>query len=215
MSEPIYIYDLEQGSPEWQAVRLGIPTASCFDRIVTPAKGELSKQAGTYRNELLAEWLSGMPGDSFSNDWTERGNELEAEARAYYAFHSDTEVSQVGFVYADEARMVGCSPDGLVSDDGILEFKCPKPSTHIGYLLDGKLPTTYRAQVQGGLMVTGREWCDFCSYAPGLPPLIVRVNRDADFIAKLRAALSSFIESIQSGREALRAHGYEPQASNP
>lgn len=207
----IYVTDIEQGTPEWRSMRLGIPTASCFDRIVTPAKGELSAQSGTYLNELLAEWLSGAPGDSFTSGWTERGTELEPEARAYYAFERDADVQQVGFVFADSTRMVGCSPDGLVADGGIVEFKCPKPSTHIGYLLAGSLPTTYRAQVQGSLMVTGREWCDFVSYCPALPTLIVRVERDVEFIVRLRAALAAFIDRIHEGRAALIAKGYAPQ----
>lgn len=206
----IYIDDIEQGTPEWHALRLGIPTASCFDRIVTPAKGELSTQSSAYLHELLAEWLSGASGASFSSPWTERGTDLEPEARAYYAFERDTDVHQVGFVFADSTRMVGCSPDGIVGDDGLLEFKCPKPATHIGYLLAGKLPTTYRAQVQGSLMVTERLWCDFVSYCPGLPPLIVRVERDTDYIAKLRAGLKTFIERLHEGRAALAAKGYAP-----
>lgn len=206
----IYIDDIEQGTPEWHELRCGIPTSSCFDKIVTPAKGELSAQSSTYLHELLAEWLSGEPGDSFSSRWTERGTELEPQARAYYAFERDADVRQVGFVFADSTRMVGCSPDGLVDDNGLLEFKCPKPSTHIGYLLAGKLPTTYRAQVQGSLMVTGRQWCDFVSYCPGLPPLIVRVDRDAEFIAKLRAALATFTSRLKDGRGALRKMGHAP-----
>lgn len=206
----IYVNDIEQGTPEWHGLRLGIPTASCFDKIVTPAKGDLSTQSSAYLHELLAEWLSGEPGDSFSSRWTERGTELEPEARAFYSFERDVDVEQVGFVFGDETRMFGASPDGLIGDDGMLELKNPKPSTHLGYLLAGKLPTTYRAQVQGSLMVTGRQWCDFVSYCPNLPPLIVRVERDVEFIAKLRAALETFVARIHESRAALLDKGYAP-----
>jgi len=204
----IYVRDIEQGTDEWRALRLGIATASRFDSIITPAKGELSKQADGYARELLAEWLSGQAAETYQSAWMARGNDMEPEARDYYAFERETVVERVGFVYADDSRMYGCSPDGLIGDDGLLEMKNPKPSTHIGYLLNGGLPLDYRPQVQGSLLVTGRAWCDFLSYCPGLPPLLLRVTRDEDYIGKMRAALAAFVQSIHEGRQALIAKGY-------
>lgn len=207
----IYVTDIEQGTEAWFAARLGIATASRFDSIITPAKGEPSKSAEGYLRELLAEWLSGRPAESYTSGWMERGKEIEAEARDFYAFERGGDVQQVGFVYADDSRMVGCSPDGLISDDGMIEIKSPAPKTHIGYLLDGGLPLDYRPQVQGSLLVTGRAWCDFLSYCPGLPPLLVRAERDAPYINKMADALEDFVHRIHKGRDELRARGYAPQ----
>lgn len=207
----IYVTDIEQGTPEWFALRLGIATASRFDSIITPAKGELSKQSDGYLRELLAEWLSGRAAESYTSGWMERGKEVEAEARAFYAFERGGDVQQVGFVYHDEARMIGCSPDGLLGDDGMIEIKSPAPKTHIGYLLDGGLPLDYRPQVQGSLLVTGRAWCDFLSYCEGLPPLLVRVEPDRAYMDKMADALMDFVQRIHKGRDELRARGYAPQ----
>lgn len=206
----IYLTDIEQGTPEWQACRIGIPTASRFDCIVTPARAELSKQSDGYLRELLAEWLSGRVAESYTSGWMQRGNETEPEAREYYAFVRDLDVARVGFVYGNESRMFGCSPDGLVGDDGMIEIKSPAPKTQIGYLLDRQLPLDYKAQVQGSLMVTGRTWCDFLSYCPGLPPLLLRIERDDKYIEKLREGIDSFIGSIHAGRAALTEKGYVP-----
>jgi len=205
----IYIHDIEQGTPEWFGLRVGIPTASRFDAIVTPARGDLSKQSEGYMRELLAEWLSGKPAESYTTGWMQRGVEMEAEAREYYAFVRDVDVLRAGFVYADDRRLYGCSPDGLPGD-GLLEIKSPAPKTHIGYLLDGSLPLDYRAQVQGSLLVTGRDWCDFLSYCPGLPPLLLRVERDEKYIAKLREGIESFLTAMLAMRETLTGKGYAP-----
>jgi len=209
----IIVRDIDQGTPEWHALRLGIATASRFDSIITPAKGELSKSSEGYLRELLAEWLSGRPAESYISAWMERGSEVEGEARAYYAFERDSDVEQVTFCYADESRMLGCSPDGLISDEGLIEIKSPAPKTHLGYLLDGALPLDYRPQVQGALLVTGRAWCDFLSYCPGLPPLLIRVERDEEYIKKMREALEAFVARIIEGRNKLAALGYQKEAA--
>jgi len=207
---PIYVHDIEQGTPEWQAIRCGVATASRFDSVITPAKGEPSKQSDGYLRELLAEWLSGRPAESYQSTWMARGHEMEDEARAFYAFEREVSVTQCGFVYMDDTRAIGCSPDGLVGDGGMIEMKNPKPSTQIAYLMDGGLPLDYKCQVQGSLMVTGREWCDFLSYCPGLPTLLIRVHRDAEFITKLRAALSAFVTRLEAGKKELISKGYQP-----
>lgn len=167
-----------QGSDEWAKCRLGIPTASEFGKIITPSKLEPSKQADTYINKLVAEWLRGKPDESFQSDWMKRGIEVEEEARDFYSFHTDVEVRQVGFCMV-ETRMYGCSPDGLVENDfpGGLEVKCPSPGVHVGYLLANKVPTEYRLQILGSILITGYEWWDFISYHPDMKPVIVRTYR--------------------------------------
>lgn len=184
------IVDCEQGTESWFQARLGIPTASNFNKIVT-SKGEPSKQAQKYIYQLAGEAIIGKQEDSFQSLDMIRGNELEAEARDFYRVVTDSEVKEVGFCVTDD-RTCGASPDSLVGEKGLLEIKCPKLSTHIGYLIENKLPTDYVQQCQGQLYVTGRDWLEFVSYYPSIKPLIVRVKRDNAFLKKLKVELDKF-----------------------
>lgn len=189
--------DCQQGTPEWTQARLGIPTASQFDRIVT-ASGKPSKSAERYMCELLAEKMLGHPVvDWAGNDWTHRGTELETEAVRWYEFERDTEVEAVGFVMRDD-RQAGCSPDRLVGNDGLLQIKCPSAAVHVSYLLG--MDDIYKVQVQGELYICEREWSDLVSYHPSLPRAVVRVHRDDEFIAALAKGLDSFIGRIRAAR---------------
>ena len=206
------VVDCEQGTPAWEQARAGIPTASEFKKIYT-STGKDSTQAGTYMNALLAEWLIGGSTEAYTNKWMERGTELEAEARAAYSFENDAEVVQVGFCYRDERHYLGCSPDGLIGSAGMVEFKCPKASTHVEYLRKWRLPADYVTQVQGQLFVTDRDWCDFVSYYPGLDSFVLRVSRDEKFIVGLRTALDRFLEKLFEARRLLEQDGHFPPAS--
>ena len=200
------ILDCEQRSEEWHAARRGIPTASNFGCILTPT-GKPSTQAEGYMLKLLAAWATGKTEDAYQNAWMERGSEIEAEARDWYEFHSDADVQQVGLVYRDETRLVACSPDGLVPDGGF-ECKCPAGSTQVGYLLDGRLPMKYIPQVQGSMYVTGRKWWDFLSYHPDFTKqLLIRVERDEQYIGLLHAALTKFVAKMIEKQKALAAKG--------
>jgi len=170
------IIDCKQGTEEWLRARIGIPTASEFSKIITPAKMQPSKSADGYINKLVGEWMTGEPDETFKSELMDRGTELEDEARDYYTFHTDQEVTQIGFCLED-AKRFGCSPDGLIGEDGGLEIKCPSRGVHIGYLISNKIPTVYLLQVLGSLLVTGRDWWDFISYYPGIEPLIIRTGR--------------------------------------
>lgn len=207
------VLDCEQGSPEWLQCRAGIPTASNFDRIVTPG-GKLSASRDKYLYELLTEWALGPQENEFQgNYWIERGKDMEAEARSYYAMMRDMEPRRVGFVYRDESRMVGCSPDWLCGDTGQAEVKCPKPSTHMAYLMEGG--AQYTCQVQGQLWVTKREWSDFVSYCPGLPPLVVLCEPEKKMQDAFDQHLPAFIEELQEGRAKLLAMGVTPFIVTP
>ena len=192
-----------QGDDVWRQVRTGIPTASSFDKICTPATAKASAQAEAYMFKLLAEWMTGAKEDEEPTEWMLRGIELEGAARETYQFINDDIVDTAGFIYSDEDRLFGCSPDGLVGGNGGLEIKCPAPHTHVEYLLGGKLPTKYIPQTQGCMLVTGREWWDFMSYHPEMPPLIVRVERDDVYIAKLHELLIAFTTEMLDKREKL------------
>jgi putative phage-type endonuclease len=185
----------EQRTPEWYEERMGIPTASSFDKIIT-SKGDISASRTKYLYKLVAEKLSGTVETSYINDAMQHGIDTEAEARKVYELITLNDVEHVGFCLSDCERY-GASPDGLVGEDGLLEIKCPKAETHIEYLLNGKLPTAYFQQVQGQLLVTGRKWCDFMSYVRNLKPFIIRVGRDEEFIKKLEQALIEFDKEKQ------------------
>lgn len=173
----------EQGSDEWLAARVGCPSGSGFSKLIT-STGQVSKSRDTYINQLVAERFTNEPTQIFETEWMARGRELEVDARAFYEFEKDCHVKETGFL-KHEVYECGVSPDGLVGDDGGLEIKCPAPPNHVKYVRTGKLPTEYKAQVQGCLWITGRKWWDFLSYHPSLPPLLIRIERDEAFIEAL------------------------------
>ncbi len=195
------VIDVKQGSPEWWEARKGIPTASNFDRILTPKTQKLSSSLDDYLCELIADSRRITPWtepEEYRSKAMQHGLATEAEARRWYEMERDCQVFEVGFcVEGDGCQAIGCSPDGLIGDNngggncGGLELKCPQGKTHVKYLLAGTLPDEYRCQVHGCLLVTGRPWWDFCSYHPGLPPLLVRVTPD-EFTKTLHVALSTF-----------------------
>jgi len=189
--------DLDQGSPEWLKARLGIPTASRFKDIITPARADRSKSSQSYLYELLAERLTNEPSDFFVSEWMQRGNELEPAARDAYAFLSGDEVTQTGIMLNDE-QTIGASPDGLISDDGGIEIKCPKPATLVRYMVEDALPDVYRPQVQGNLWISGREWWDFVAYHPGMELFIKRIYRDEAYIQKLEQHITAFVEELET-----------------
>ncbi|MCP4127311.1 MAG: YqaJ viral recombinase family protein [Gammaproteobacteria bacterium] len=192
------ILDVEQRSPEWFAAKAGIPGASQFDMILTPG-GKVSTQSVSLVHQLVAEIISLKRLDSgYTSYWMERGMEVEQEAIDFYAFDKEVEVQQVGLCYQDERRLWSCSPDGLLPEqDGGLELKCPSPKVHIDYLLAGTLPGKYKPQVQGSLWITGADWWDFMSYHPGLPTLIVRVERDEAYIGRLAKEVERVSGEVQ------------------
>ncbi len=191
------ILNVEQNTPEWLQARAGIPTASSFNKIVD-SKGNPSKQREKYLYECVGEVVSGEPKDSYSNGNMDRGHEREDEARNAYSLIHDTEVVQVGFVFLNADKQVGCSPDGLVGDDGLLELKDAAPHIHLDRLENGWSESQHKQQVQGQLYVCGRKWCDLQSYSRGFQPLVVRYERDEDFIKKLKIELAMFYNDMKS-----------------
>lgn len=191
------ILDVEQQSAEWNAARRGIPTASCFDKIITTG-GKSSTQGQKYLWQLAGERIAGTSEEGFKSAYMQRGNDVEAEAREFYELIMDCTVQRVGICYPDASKRYSCSPDGLVGNDGGIQIKCPSMAVHVGYLLENKLPTEYFTQIQGELLCTGRKWWDFISYYPGIKPLIIRVERDEAFISKLKDALDAFCAELET-----------------
>lgn len=196
------IVDVEQGTEAWWQARLGIPTASEFDRILTPAKLEPSKSADGYMNKLIAEWYRGKPDETFQSEWMKRGNEFEEEARQWYAFTQGCEPKRVGFCMPDSAN-VGCSPDALIGDTGGLEIKSVISGTMVGYVMENRIPLEYKLQVIGSLLVTGRQWWDFLVYHPDFKPLLIRTERKdvQKELEALRTALTEFCKKLAERRE--------------
>lgn len=199
------ILKVEQGTTEWAQARLGIPTASQFDRIITPTTIKPSKSAERYAHELLAEQVLGEPLDNATSGLMLRGSVMEKKAVDFYELQTDTETTPIGFVLRDDRR-VGCSPDRFVGDKGLAEIKVPAANTHIGYLLDDA-GIGYRCQVQGQLWLCEREWCDTLSFNPIMPPAIVRQHRDEKFIAALATAVGQFLEMMDDMKEKLQKKG--------
>lgn len=190
------IITTEQGSPEWFAARLGKPTGSKFSDVLAGGKG-LTRKA--YAVQLALEIVTGKQAETFINQAMQDGTEREPVARALYEAHSGNFVDEVGFCLHDTIDC-GVSPDGLIGDDGGLEIKCPKASTHASYLAMPGEPSTYTAQIQGCMWVTGRDWWDFASYHPDFPEnarlIVRRIKRDSDYIVKLEQAVKSFIKEV-------------------
>lgn len=201
------IIDCAQNTPEWLAARRGIPTASCFDKIITPAKGELSKSSKAYAYKLLAEKLLNAPvEDGPKSVWMERGNDLESAAATQYGFVNDVDLERVGFITTDDG-LIGASPDRLIRGKSAgLEIKVPAPHTHLQYLLDGP-GADYRVQVQGQNYVCEFDYVDFYSYSDRMPHCTIRTARDEPFIKLMVSALNAFNEQMADMEERARAMG--------
>ena len=195
------IINCEQGTSEWLEARLGIATSSSFDKIIS-STGKSSTQSDAYLNKLLGDYLAGSPEESYKNEHMEHGNETEDEARVFFEFETGLDVEQVGFCKIDGA---GCSPDGLIGTDSGLEIKCPTRPVHVGYLRSNKIPYKYIPQVQGSMYVTGRNSWYFMSYHQDLQPLIVKVQRDQDWINLLITQLAKFNTKLDEVKNQLEA----------
>lgn len=201
MSGPI-IHRMAQGSREWIRARLGRPTSSCFGRIITPRTMKPSTQADRYLAQLIAEWALGIPVvDEFSTAAIERGRILEPRARAWYAVAYDADVQEVGGVTDAQGRY-WTSTDGLVGEDGILEIKTPLAIGHVQNMLQPH-DIADATQVQGGLWVTGRQWCDMISYNPELPNVVQRVERDPEWMEALDEVMPKFSRRLETLKEEL------------
>lgn len=189
---------IEQGTPEWHAMRCGKVTASRVADVMRSGRGGApSASRARYMGELVAERLTGVPYESFKSAEMQRGNEIEAEAVSAYAFICGAQCDRIAFVDHPSIEMAGASPDALIGDDGLAEFKCPASHTHIQTLLSDKIDGDYVRQMQWQMACTGRQWCDFVSYDPRLPTemalYVRRLQRDDAAIAAMEIAVSQFL----------------------
>ena len=209
MSKPRIYRDVVQGSTAWLNLRLGVPTASQFHRIITPG-GKPSKSQEPYRFELIAEKLTGDPTAAFISTWMNRGSEEEENALAFYEFTRDCKAEKVGFIRNGD---VGASPDFLIGTNGMAEIKVCKPGVHVGYLLqEGTAYEEHVIQAQSQLWIAEREFNDLVAFNPKLPPAIHRANRDEFFIAQLRKEVGIFCEKLAELWSICVSRGYVAQA---
>lgn len=199
------ILDHEQGTDEWLKSRLGKPSASMFSQLITN-NGKISSSASKYIRTLIAEKLTGEHKDFYKSQWMQRGNELEPEAREMYSFITGNEVVETGFILHDSEDF-GCSPDGLIcgTNTGGVEIKCPAPDTHVEYMQDKQAGVKkYWQQIQGCMYVTDRQWWDFFSYHPSMRHVLVRVERDEQYIAKLAVEINKAVKIIKTEVERMK-----------
>jgi putative phage-type endonuclease len=197
-----------QGSPEWLSLRCGKVTASRVADVVAKTKTGWGASRANYAAELIAERLTGCPAPSFINDAMRWGTDQEPFARQAYCQRYGCDVFEVGFIDHPEIAMTGASPDGYVSDDGLLEVKCPNTATHLDTLLSGSVPSKYLSQMQWQMACTGRAWCDFASFDPRMPEnmrlFVQRVPRDVSLILELETEVCAFLAEIDGKVKALR-----------
>ena len=203
MSAPqAVILDVEQGSDEWLLERVGRVTGSrVADVLAKPKKkdGELACRLN-YKWEIVIEMLTGLSAEHYVSPEMQCGIDTEPLARAAYEIANDVEVEKVGFAIHKGIPRFGASPDGLVGDDGLIEIKCPKSSTHLEYLRAGTPPENYCAQMAAEMACTGRKWCDFVSFDPRLPkPLqmfVYRFSRDENWISMMELEVVQFLKEV-------------------
>jgi putative phage-type endonuclease len=207
---------LIQGSVEWLQARLAHVTASRIADVLTEPRSKADKEAGvlsqtaeSYMLELIGEYLTGCQSSDFESVAMKWGTQWEPEARDVYADTMECDVDQAGFVRHPTIPRVGCSPDGLVGSDGLLEIKCPFTSReHVRTAMSQAVPDQYVAQVQSQLWITGRSWLHFVSYDPrvkdtGLRLIVVPVERDEEYIEKMESSVRKFVRTMLEAIENL------------
>jgi len=192
---------VQQGSPEWFALRAGKVTASRVADILAKTKTGPSASRQNYLIELALQRTTGIIQESYTNAAMEWGTQTEPQARVAYEVNTNNFVDQVAFIDHPSIAWFGCSPDGLVSDRGLVEIKCPNSPTHWEYFKAKKAPNKYVIQMQAQMAVTGRDWCDFVSFDPRMPDrsqlLIAQVPRDPEFILFMEAEIKQFLSEVE------------------
>ena len=191
---------IEQGSLEWKQLRLGKVTASKVADVLSKVKSGESAGRKNYRMDLVAERLTNQPTEYFINSFMQHGTEQEPFARIAYETKMNLFVEQIPFMDHPKIEWFGCSPDGLVAEDGLIEIKCPNTTTHLEYIDGGKPPAKYIPQMQTQMACTGRKWCDFVSFDPRLPEnlqlFVVRLDRDDGYIKDMEVEVQKFLQEV-------------------
>lgn len=206
---PIEIVNCDQNTDSWYRARLGLPTASNFQCLI--ANSAEKKGRTTYLRKLATEIITGEPTEGFTNQALERGHAMEDEARNLYSFMRDVDPQRVGFI-RNGAK--GCSPDALIDSNGILEIKTQRGDLLIETLMKDEFPSEHKAQCQGALWVTERDWLDIIVYWPKMPPFVKRTTRDEQYIRQISDAVDAFNDELALLVERIRAYGRPREALN-
>jgi putative phage-type endonuclease len=194
--------DIVQGTPEWHQIRLGKVTASRIADVMAKTKSGPSASRVNYAADLIAERMTGRQTEFFVNGAMMRGTELEPLARECYSFVTGHSVSEIAFIDHPRITMAGCSPDGLVNDDGMVEIKCCNAAKHLDLLDGGEPDGRYVKQTLWQMACTGRAWADLTFYNPDLPAdlqlCIIRIARDDKAIAEMEAEVIAFLDEIDA-----------------
>lgn len=213
----VTVHDIEQRTPEWTALRLGRLTGSRAADMATPntSKGEAAARRNL-RVQLMLERITGRAQErNYQTQAMKDGIEREPFAMAYYEAQTGISVWPVGFIASDEL-MAGCSPDGLIGEDGILSIKSPIPATHLEYLKTGTVPKDYLQQILHEMWITGRKWCDWISFQPDFPEgtqlKMVRVFRHEGSVAEYDRLARVFLAEVDTEVQAFKtAHNLTAQ----
>lgn len=191
---------MDQRTPEWFAARLGKATASRIADVMAKTKVGYAASRENYLMELALERITNTQAPSFTNAAMQWGVDTEPAARAAYEAATGNFVTEVGMIDHPSIPMSGASPDGLVGDDGLIEIKCPESKQHLKNLSTRTPDSKYIFQMQWQMACTGRKWCDFVSYDPRFPHhlqlLIVRIERDKDWIAEIEKEVLFFLNEV-------------------
>lgn len=192
---------LEQHTPEWIQMRVGCVTASRMADVMAKLKKKdaEAQSRADYRAEIVCETLTGRAADHYVSPAMQWGIDNEIFARNAYEVEVAS-VELVGFALHDTVKKLGASPDGLVGDDGLAQFKCPTTATHLDYIIAGVVPAEYHWQMLCEMACTERSWCDFVSYDPRLPKrlqlFVRRFERDDARIAAMEAEVEKFLAEV-------------------
>ncbi len=199
-----------QRDPAWYQARLGRLTGSRASDILATIKTGEAAARRDYRLQLVCERLTGQSQeDAYVNAAMQRGIDKEEDAFAAYEALTGRFASPVGFV-AHDSLMAGCSADGQVDGwKGLLELKCPKSATHLGYLRSKAIPSSYRPQLLHNLWITGAQWVDFLSFDDRFPPELqvfyARLERNQDEIDSYSAKAVAFLSEVDYELVSVRA----------
>lgn len=198
---------MEQRTDEWYAARCGSLGASQLNEALATTKSGWGASRENLKNRIIAERLTGQPSETFQNDAMIWGVETEDAARKAYEAATGVFVDEMGIAYHPVLKHTHASPDGLVGEDGLIEIKCPKSTTHVETLRVKKAPSKYINQMMWQMRCTDRQWCDFVSFDPRLPKhlqlFVVRVDRDDAAIAELEAKVAEFLTEVDKEIERL------------
>jgi len=188
----------EQRSPEWHQERLGLPTASCFKKIITSTgKPTTGNRRDKYLRELAGEKKTGRPAQRFVSALMKKKSEREELSLLDYEITHYEECRRVGLCYKDELKMFGASPDLLIEPDGGLETKDAEPHIQIERMENGwNGKAEHYHQIQGCMYVCDRKWWILRSFCEGMEPIDIKYERDEVFIKALEIELDKFCSDL-------------------